>query len=94
MQNYLYDPRGTTDNLVGKMATRVPKLNGLRLGVLNNTKWNAAKLLQEIVSSLKAEITFSEINYFKKETYTRAAESTLIERIAAHNDIALIAIAD
>ena len=94
MQNYMYDPRGTIDNLVGKMAKRVSKLDKLRLGVLNNTKWNAAKLLHEIVSLLTAEVTFSEINYFKKETYTRPAAPDLLETIAARSDIVLIAIAD
>jgi hypothetical protein len=94
MQNYLYDPRGKIENVFGQTAQRVSRLDKLRLGVLNNTKWNAAKLLHEIVALLNIEVTFSEINYFKKETYTRVAAPDLLDTIAKRSDIVLIAIAD
>ena len=94
MQNYIYDPRGSLSNTSGQPAQRVPRLDKLRLGVLNNTKWNAAKLLNEVVSLLSEEARFAEINHFKKETYTRVADPLLLEAIAKGNDIALVAIGD
>ena len=42
--------------------------------MLNNTKWNAAKLLNEVVSMLGDEIRFAEVNHYKKENYTRIAD--------------------
>ena len=94
MQTYIYDPRGSLSNVRAESARRVANLDNLRLGVLNNTKWNAAKLLAAVVALLRQEVKFAEINVFKKETYTRNAAPELIERIAACSDIALVAIGD
>ena len=94
MQTYIYDPRGSLSNVRAESARRVANLDNLRLAVLNNTKWNAAKLLAAVVALLGQEINFAEVNVFKKETYTRNAASDLLERIAACSDIALVAIGD
>ena len=94
MQTYIYDPRGSLSNVMAEQARRVANLDNLRLGVLNNTKWNAAKLLAAVVALLRKEVKFAEINVFKKETYTRNAAPDLLERIAACSDIALVAIGD
>ncbi len=94
MPTNLYDPRGSLSNADGRAAPRVAGLAGLRLGVLNNTKWNAARLLNEVVSMLGEEESFSAVNYFKKETYTRVADPALLAQLAAGNDIALIAVGD
>ena len=94
MQSFIYDPRGVLSNATAEPARRVAKLDNLRLGVLNNTKWNAAKLLAAVVELLRQEVNFAEVNVFKKETYTRNAAPELLERMAACSDIALVAIGD
>ena len=45
----VFDPRGVVDLAVAPLAPRQPKLEGLRLGVLDNSKWNANKLLRGAV---------------------------------------------
>jgi len=94
MQNFIYDPRGDLSATTGSAARRVKSLDNLRLAVLNNTKWNAAKLLNAVAECLKADTHFAQIDFFKKETYTRNADPTLLEDIARSHDIALIAIGD
>ena len=42
----VYDPRGRVETEPTPIAERVRALSGLRLGVLDNTKWNAGKLLR------------------------------------------------
>jgi len=94
MPQRVYDPKGLVDVLGKQLAPRVESLDGLRLAVLDNTKWNAAKLLDSVVALLSEKIRFSQINRYKKETFTKPAAPELIRDIAANNDIALIAIAD
>ncbi len=94
MPQRVYDPQGLVDVLTKQLARRAENLDGLRLAVLDNTKWNAAKLLDREVALLSEKIRFSQINRYKKETFTKPAAPELIRDIAANNDIALIAIAD
>ena len=94
MQNFIYDPCGSLSATAASPAPRVKSLENLRLAVLNNTKWNAGKLLSAVAERLKADIRFAHVGFFKKETYTRNADAALLEEIARTHDIALIAIGD
>ena len=76
------------------LAARAGSLDGLRLGVLDNTKWNANRLLRKTVAKLQQEFSFAAVNYYRKESFSKDANPALIETIAADNDIALTAIGD
>ena len=43
---FIYDPRGQVSSESDPIAPRVKSLKGLRLGILDNSKWNANKLLR------------------------------------------------
>ena len=79
---------------ISKPAIRVQSLECARLAVLNNTKWNAGKLLAAVTQLLAGHAHFSKVDFFKKETYTRNADLGLLKEIASAHDIALIAIGD
>ena len=76
------------------VAPRVAALGGLRLAGLDNTKWNANKLLRKATAILESEFAFAAVNYYRKESFSKAAAPELIAEIADHNDIALTAIGD
>jgi len=90
----VFDPRGIVDLAVTPRAPRKTKLNGLRLGILDNSKWNANKLLRGASAALSANITFAAMNYYVKQSFSKDAASELIEQIARENDIVLTAIGD
>ena len=90
----VYDPRGMVDAAPLAMSARVKKLEGLRLGLLDNTKWNANKLLRGVRDGLAQKHAFSAVNYYRKESFSLAAAPELIDRIAEENDIVLTAIGD
>jgi hypothetical protein len=90
----VFDPRGMVEVESRPLARRVPELAGLRLGVLDNAKWNANRLLRKTVAQLSAQATLGMVNYYRKESFSKDADPALIKRIAADNDIVLTAIGD
>ena len=89
-----FDPRGVVETEPLALAARVLSTDGLRLGVLDNTKWNANRLLRKTVAKLQEKSSFSVVNYYRKEGFSKDADAALIETIAADNDIGLTAIGD
>ena len=90
----VYDPRGIVEVEKRPLAERVSRLDGLRLGVLDNTKWNANKLLRRSIAKLSNQIKFASVNYYRKETFSKLAAAELVSAIAADNDVVLTAIGD
>ncbi len=89
-----FDPRGAVGTDEKPTAPRVEALKGLRLGLLDNTKWNANKLLRKVRDNLTKEHEFQSVNYYRKESFSRFADPALIAQIAKENDIVLTAIGD
>ena len=90
----VYDPRGAVETEPMTPAPRVPKLQGLRLALLDNTKWNANRLLRGVRDRLAGKHAFSAVNYYAKESFSLRAKPELIAEIAANNDIVVTAIGD
>src|SRR5580700_4791716 len=90
----LFDPRGIVDQNITPVAPRKMKLEGLRLGVLDNSKWNANKLLRGASAALGEDIKFAAVNYYVKQSFSKDAAPELIEQIARENDVVLTAIGD
>jgi len=90
----LYDPRGVVHVERRRPAPRVAALDGMRVAVLDNTKWNGWKLLERTMTLLGEQHAFASITRYKKEGFSVSAEPELIARIAAENDIALTGIGD
>lgn len=90
----VFDPRGVVEIEPLAIAPRMPALDGLRLGVLDNTKWNANRLLRKITARLQEEFPFASVSYYRKESFSKDADPALIAEIANSNDIVLTAIGD
>ena len=90
----VYDPRGVVEASPLATAPRVRKLRGLRRGLLDNTKWNANKLLRGVRDRLVEQHGFGAVNYYRKESFSLAAAPALLAEIAAGNDIVITAIGD
>ena len=90
----IYDPRGAVHAEHRDIAPRAPSLAGLRVGVLDNTKWNANKLLRGVQARLAAKHAFGAVSYYRKESFSLAAAPGLIARIAAECDVVVTAIGD
>ena len=90
----IYDPRGVVETAPRTSAPRVRKLDGLRLGLLDNTKWNANRLLRGVRDCLGQKHRFGAVNYYRKDSFSSAAAPALLKEIASANDIIVTAIGD
>ena len=90
----VYDPRGVVAAQQRSVSKRMNDVKGLRLGVLDNTKWNANKLLRALRDELESRHGVKATGYYRKESFSKYAEPTLVARIVAENDIVLTAIGD
>jgi hypothetical protein len=93
-EQIVYDPRGVVEAEAKPPAPRVATLEGLRLGVLDNSKWNAGRLLRETVGLLAQAHGFAAVTHYQKDAFSFPAPPELIARIAAESDVVLTAIGD
>jgi len=66
-----FDPRGVVETEPLALAPRAGGLDVLRLGVLDNTKWNANRLLRKTVTKLQEEFAFAAVNYTARRAFPR-----------------------
>jgi hypothetical protein len=90
----VFDPRGRVDAERVALALRAVELKGLRLGILDNTKWNANRLLRKTAALLEAGHGIGPVGYYRKESFSKVADPALVAEIAANSDIVLTAIGD
>ena len=74
-----FDPRGRVEAERVAPAPRVAALDGMRLGILDNTKWNAGRLLRKTASLLGERHDFVAVNYYRKESFSKAADPALLD---------------
>jgi hypothetical protein len=90
----VFDPRGRIDAERLALAPRITALKGKRLGILDNTKWNANRLLRKTAAILEQQHGIGVVSYYKKESFSKVADPALIAEIVSNNDIVLTAIGD
>jgi hypothetical protein len=90
----VFDPRGIVESASTPIATRAKTLDGLRLAILDNSKWNANKILRTSTAALEKNVKFAKVNYYVKHSFSKDAAPELIAEIAANDDLVLTAIGD
>ena len=90
----VYEPRGIGEAQPVGLAPRVKKIDGLRLAILDNSKWNCNKMLRGVRDELQARHKLAAVNYFTKDSFSSNASPEQIAEIVANHDIALTAIGD
>ena len=90
----VYDPRGNVTAAPLRPAPRLAALAGIRLGILDNTKWNASRLLRQVVACLQTDLAFAGVQHYAKSSFSRPAAADLLDRITAENDAVITAIGD
>jgi len=90
----VFDPRGKLTVTAVQLAPRLQTLQNVRLGVLNNSKWNASRLLRHVVAQLDTDISPTAIHHYTKASFSRQAADALLDEVAAETDVVVTAIGD
>jgi hypothetical protein len=90
----VFDPRGTLTAASVDLAPRLDTLRGVRVGILDNSKWNASTLLRRVTTLLETGDAPSAVTRYTKDSFSRVAPAELLDRIAAENDAVVTAIGD
>ena len=90
----VFDPRGKLTVTAVQLAPRLQTLQNVRLGVLNNSKWNASRLLRHVVAQLDTDISPTAIHHYTKASFSRQAADALLDEVAAETDVVVTAIRD
>ena len=70
------------------------KTDGIRLGILDNSKGNADHLLQFIVEGVKAQIKVASVVALRKPSPSIPAEKTVLDELTEKADCVISAMAD
>jgi hypothetical protein len=102
MPNAILDPTGRTAVLAaagagrpaGRLAPRRSELTGLRVGLLENTKHNAALLLDELGALLEAEHGARVTRRATKQVFAMPVSDEVVAEFAGNCDVVITAIGD
>ena len=78
----------------GKITQRGISKNGIRLGVLDNSKGNADHLLKMIVEGVRAQVPLASVTIARKPYVSMAAPPETLDKLAREADIVISAMAD
>lgn len=90
----IYIPTGEDTSYQKPLAPRVAGLDGKVIGILDNGKWNANKLLRAIEQQLRGKYGFPAVLKRKKEGPSVPAPAGMIEELAEQCDLVITAIGD
>lgn len=91
----LLDPTGDDDRATDTtLAPRLGSLRGLTVGLLENTKPNAAALLSAVAAELKRRHGLRASIMYTKSYFGTPVEESLVQRILHNCDFAVAGIGD
>jgi hypothetical protein len=94
--DHILDPTGLSrrPDQRSSAAHRLPALTNARVGLLNNTKQNAAPLLAELGRLLAREHGAVVSIQRTKQTIAHPVDETLLKEIAAVSDVVIVGVGD
>jgi hypothetical protein len=91
----ILDPTGIAQTpRAATLAPRVGELSGLRLGLLDNTKANAAAVLESVAAQLRAQHHIGEVSTFTKSYFGTPVEEDRAQEIAQSCDAVIAGVGD
>ena len=91
----ILDPTGQAEqDRSTVLAPRVPDLSGIRIGLLDNTKPNAARVLQTLAEALRAQHHVGEVSTFTKSYFGTPVEEDRAQEIAQSCDAVIAGVGD
>jgi hypothetical protein len=91
----ILDPTGQADTRQSAtLAPRVSDLSGIRLGLLDNAKANAASVLETVAEQLRAQHHVGEVSTYTKSYFGTPVEEDRAQEIAQSCDAVIAGVGD
>ena len=90
----IYTPISKVVRQAFEISPRLKTLDGLVLGLLDNNKWNAQRLLRQLDVDLRSRFKIKDVLYRRKPYFSRPAPLELIEEFIQGADVVITAVAD
>lgn len=90
----IYVPTGVVETDIKHISPRLDSLHGKVMGLLDNGKWNANKLLTEVSAILQEQFHIKEVIKWKKPNFSAPASHDMREEIAQKCHFVVSAIGD
>ena len=90
----LIDPTAAPVTREVRLATRPTELRGLRLGLVENTKFNSDTLLLKLADRLRDRHGITMAHLARKRSPSHEVEETAIAALKAQSDIVISGIGD
>ena len=90
----IYTPISKVVRQAFDISPRLKTLDGLVLGLLDNNKWNAQKLLRQLDVEFRSRFDLKDVLYRRKPYFSRPAAIELIEEFTTGADVVITAVAD
>ncbi len=91
----ILDPTGQSERARAAVLTaRVPELAGIRLGLLDNAKANAACVLETLAEQLRAQHHVGDVTTFTKSYFGTPVEEDRAQEIAQSCDAVIAGVGD
>jgi hypothetical protein len=95
MREALLDPTGDSERATNTaLAPRPQSLQGLTVGLLDNTKPNGAVVLRAVGRQLRERYGVREIRMFQKGYFGTPVEESVVNQMLHNCDFAVAAIGD
>ncbi len=93
-QAVLLDPTTEPSPAEFSFAPRVRDLTGKRVGLLDNSKPNSDKFLDEVLAILDARYHFSEVVRMRKPSASKPVPADMLEELKRRCDLVITAVGD
>ncbi len=91
----ILDPTGQSERgRAAVLTARVRDLAGIRLGLLDNTKANAARVLETVAEQLRAQHHIGEVSTYTKSYFGTPVEEDRAQEIAQSCDAVIAGVGD
>jgi hypothetical protein len=97
MPSAILDPTGLSSRKVAEgltLAARPAHLSGARVGLLENGKQNARRLLEDVADVLHDRYGAGEVTLRRKENFAQPASPELVDELSAEADVVVIGVGD
>ena len=97
MPNAILDPTGLSTRETTPAFTLAPRpanLTGVKIGLLENGKQNARRLLEDVADVLRERHGAGEVALRRKEIFSQPAPPELVDELSAQSDVVVIGVGD